>query len=125
MIKVYSPKDCNNSPKRKIIYDSHLAYAKNDLQTFETLVTEDYEMEIVGDTTIYGWNNVKDFLSNVERIPKSLIIHQIISHGKYGAAHGTLVFDSYELAFSHFYEFASTSSQKIKKVTSYMVELKR
>lgn len=124
-MKIYAPKDCHNSTKRKVIYEANLAYANSDLDKIGTLVADDFEMEFVGESTVYGWSNVQTFLSDIVKRPNAIFIRQIITHGKYAAAHGRFVFDAYELAFNHFYEFTSASSLKIKKITAYVIELNK
>lgn len=103
----------------------HIHYSKNELDAFGQFVTDDYEMEIVGKEIVYGWSNVKDHLSRLIDKPKKLVITQILSHGKYGAAHGKFVYDDHEVAFSNYYEFLSVASSKVKKTVSYLVSLYR
>lgn len=122
---VIAPLDCNKSIKQKVIYQMHMEYAQENFDKFAAFVTEDYEMDIISRETFYGWNNVKEHLKKLSIKPKKLVLHQILSHGKYGAAHGRYVYDDYEIAFSNFYEFVSVATHLVKKTTSYLVEIKR
>lgn len=122
---IIAQKDCNNSPKKNIIYLIHVHYASENYEEFGKYVTSDYEMEIIARETVFGWENVKSHLEKQEQRPKKLIITQIISHGKYGAAHGKYVYEDYEVAFSNYYEFSSVASKLVKKTTSYLVAITR
>ncbi|WP_229201277.1 hypothetical protein [Arcticibacterium luteifluviistationis] len=57
-------------------------------------------------------------------VASELILQQILSHGKEGAANGIMKMeDGKKYAFSDFYIFKGAKSTKIKSISSYVIEI--
>ncbi len=124
-MKLITPKDCDNAPKRRIIRDLNIAFAKADVQSLKEFFHPEIEWEMIGDKTISGFDGVIKFLENIkDSKATALDIKQIITHGKHAAASGILSFKTENIAFHDFYEFASAGSDKIKKISSMAISLK-
>ena len=126
-MKLITPKDCDNAPKRRILRDLNIAFAKADVKKLREFFHPDIEWEMVGNKTITRLDGVVVFLESINKDYKAtaLEIKQIITHGKYGASSGVLTFKNVKIVFHDFYEFASVGSDKIKKITSMAISLKR
>ena len=124
-MKLITPKDCDNAPKRRILRDLNIAFAKADVQSLKAFFHPEIEWEMIGDQTISGFDGVIKFLEKIKDSKATgLEIKQIITHGKHAAASGVLFFKTENIAFHDFYEFASAGSDKIKKISSMAISLK-
>lgn len=123
-MKIIAPQDCDNAPKRRIIRDLNIAFAKGDVKALADQFHKDIEWEMVGDKTISGFEAVVDYLKKIKSSnADALELKQILSHGKYAAASGILSFKAEKIAFHDFYEFSSAGSSKIKKISSMAISI--
>src|SRR5690606_1054033 len=119
-MKIEIPKDCGNAPKKEIIAELNIAWAKADVIAITDFFHPEIEWEMVDEhNTIKGISQVTLFLENMKAAPAlALHLQTVITHGKYAAARGTLQFNDQEVRFHDFYEFSSAGSKKITKITS-------
>jgi hypothetical protein len=81
-MKLITPKDCDNAPKRRILRDLNIAFAKADIQSLKGFFHPEIEWEMIGDKTISGFDGVIKFLEKIkDSKPTGLEIKQIITHG--------------------------------------------
>lgn len=125
MVKITSSPNCGNSPKMTFIKEFNIAFAKANIGFLLESVTDDIVWNIVGDKKITGRENFADELDKMKSKKASeLILHQILSHGKEGAANGVIKMQSgKKYAFSDFYQFKGAKGAKIKSITSYAIEI--
>lgn len=125
MTKIISKPNCGNSPKMEFIKEFNIAYANGDVEFINASVTEDIVLNIIGDKKIEGKEN---FIQELEKMQSQkigeLVIEQILSHGKEGAANGIIeLSDGRKYAFADFYVFQGAKGKKIKTITSYIIGL--
>ncbi len=117
--------DCGNAPKKEIIKQLNIAFARSDVETLSEMVTDDIVWEIKGDKTIEGKEAFVDELNGMKDAPVTeYIIDRVLTHGIEGAASGEIIMeDGKRYAYSDFYYFNRAKSSKIKSITSYLVEV--
>lgn len=125
MTKIISSPNCGNSPKMELIKQYNIAFAKGDDTFLIKNVTDDIVWNIVGDKKIAGIEAFTEELEKMQSLKTSeLIIDQILSHGKEGAANGVMIMENgNQYAFSDFYIFQGAMGKKIKAITSYCIEI--
>lgn len=107
----------------KFLKDFNIAFGKGDVAFLANNVTDEIVWDIIGDEKIEGKQR---FMEELEKMKShktaQLVIHQILSHGKGGAANGTITLqDGKTYAFADFYEFKGVKDLKIKSITSYVI----
>lgn len=124
-IKIASPADCGNAPKKMILKDLLKAFAVTDIPFIREHVAEDVHWEIINHMSAHGREKMAEVLESKMTIPAvELDIDHIITHGKTASANGTAKFaDNSSCAFCHVYEFVSAGKNKIKKITSYVMKM--
>ena len=125
MTKIISSPNCGNSPKMEFLKQFNIAFAQGNVAILTESVTDDIVWNIIGDQKIKG---IKDFTDALEKMKsekvKELILEQILSHGKEGAANGVVKMENGKTyAFSDFYVFKGAKGGKIKAITSYIIEI--
>ncbi|SHJ11572.1 nuclear transport factor 2 family protein [Pseudozobellia thermophila] len=125
MTKIVSSPNCGNSPKMEFIKQYNIAFAKGDIAFLIENVTDDIVWHIIGDKTMEGIEVFAEELEKIQSVKASeLILDQILSHGKEGAANGWMTMENGKrYAFSDFYVFQSTKGEKVKAITSYCLEV--
>ncbi|MEQ8419158.1 MAG: nuclear transport factor 2 family protein [Arenibacter algicola] len=125
MIKIISSPNCGNSPKMEFLKQYNIAFAEGNLTFLIDSVSDDIVWNIIGDQQIEGKVNFAKALEEMKSVKASeLIIDQILSHGKEGAANGMMKLQNGEkYAFSDFYMFQSAKGDKIKAITSYCIKM--
>ena len=120
MIEVIAPQDCDNAPKRRLIKDLNIAFAKADIPALLNFFHESIEWEMVNDKTISGIENVTAFLQTMQHYKaKKLVLEYVLSHGKLASTSGIMEYGDKQIRFADFYEFTSAGSNKIKRMVSY------
>ena len=125
MTKIISNPNCGNSPKMEFLRDFNIAFATGNVEFLFESVTEEIVWNIIGDKKIEGKDN---FAAELDKMKDSkateLILDQILSHGKEGAANGFIKMQNdKKYAFSDFYIFNGVKGSKIKSITSYVIEI--
>lgn len=125
-IQIECEENCGNSPKKQLLRDINIAFAKNDFDFCMSWIRDDIIWEMIGDQRLEGkealrqeWDRMK------ERKVQQLIIHNIITHGNAASVNGTVKLqDDQTIAFCDVYQFAGFGKNaKIKTITSYVVPL--
>lgn len=127
MTKIVSPKDCGNSPKSVTVVDLYKHLFKFNLKRSSTLVAEDVVFTIHGHGDYRGMEGLRQMIDDMKTsIPKKVAITNVISHGTFVAAQGEITMnDDSKMAFAEIFEFTGNGKgAKIKKVDSYVVEVK-
>jgi len=125
-MKLITPEDCGNAPKKEFLRDFNIAFAKNDSEEILKRVTDDITWEIVGDKIVHGKEQFAQVLDSMQGSKATeLIIKTIITHGDEGSINGVMVFSSESsIAFCDVCTFSSHGKDAlIKEMTSYAVEL--
>ena len=117
--------DCNNAPKKALLRDFISAFAHADIDGILSPMSDDIVWNLVGDSVIEGKENVRALLEAMQGIGTSdLVIESIITHGREAAVNGVIRSNSGEAhAFCDVVQFTSTSSMKIKTMTSYSIAI--
>lgn len=124
MVKITVSDDCGNSPKKLLLKDLNVAFAKGDIEFIRESVSDDISWNIVGDKQIQGKS---DFDKALEQMQSSeaveLIIGKIITHGKEGAVSGEIkTADGKVYAYCDIYEFRGAKGASIRSIESYVIE---
>ncbi len=117
--------DCGNAPKRELLKQLLIAFAKMDTNFMNENFTDGIQLNYVGERIVQGKDQVIESLCQVKYgKTTALHIHHLITHGSTGAAEGILVFDDQKrLAFCNVYRFSSGKAAKIKEISSYTIPL--
>ncbi|PZD76575.1 nuclear transport factor 2 family protein [Mesonia sp. K7] len=125
MTKIIFSPNCGNSPKMEFLKQLNIEFAKGNLTFLIESVTDDIVWNIMGDKKIEGKEAFTEELEKMQSVKAAeLTIHQILSHGKEGAANGVITMENGKrYAFADFYVFQNAKGQKIKTMTSYAIEV--
>jgi hypothetical protein len=125
MVKINVRADCGNSPKQTFLKDFNIAYAEGNLDFLLDSISDDFNLDTVGDRQIRGKAEFAQVLATTrENPPTELILNSVITHGREGAANGTIkTQDGRTFAFCDVYAFKSAKGDKIKSITSYVIEI--
>lgn len=125
MTKIISTPNCGNSPKKEFLKQYNIAFAEGNLSFLIDSVSDDIVWNIIGDQQIEGKVNFVKALEEMKSVKASeLIIDQILSHGKEGAANGIMKMQNGdEYAFSDFYVFLGAKGVTLKRITSYCIKV--
>lgn len=98
---------------------------KGEVKFISENVTDEIVWNIIGDKKVEG---KEKFIEELEKMKSEkateLTIEQVLSHGKEGAANGTMKMkNGKKYAFSNFYIFKNTKSTDLKSITSYVIEI--
>lgn len=125
MTKITSIPNCGNSPKMAFLREFNVAFAQGNVNFLIESVTDKIVWNIVGDKKITGKDNfVVEFEKMKTEKATELMLDQILSHGKEGAANGIMKMQNgKKYAFSNFYQFSTAKGTTVKSITSYVVEI--
>lgn len=125
MTKIVSCPNCGNSPKMEFLKQFKIAFAEGRVEFLMESVTDDVVWDMIGERKIEGKEEFeRELEKRKEEKVTELILHQIVSHGKEGAANGILTLQNgNRFAFSDFYQFRSAKGKKVKLITSYKLEI--
>lgn len=125
-LKVICAEDCGNAPKKSLLKELTVAYARHDFDFCATWFSDHVAWDIIGDKRISG---KVEFLEELKKRSSAqveeLTIDNIITHGNVASVNGTYLFHNGEtLAFCDVYQFAGFGKKaKIKAVTSYFIQI--
>ncbi|MEK4511380.1 nuclear transport factor 2 family protein [Paenibacillus anaericanus] len=124
-IQIICAEDCGNAPKKQLLKDFNIAFARNDIGFILENITDNVKWNLIGDKVIQGRSNFAEELKQMNNIGAiELEITNILTHGNTGAAHGILRFENLSYAFCDVYIFSSSAKNaKIKEITSYNIEV--
>ncbi len=126
MVKVNVQIDCGNAPKKEFIRDFEIALARRDSEAALERLDDAIHWELVGDRTIEGKAAAEKLLETMaEQEVEELTLENVLTHGKVGAANGTIRFSNGDvLGFCDVVTFTSSAKHaRIKKLSSYIVAL--
>lgn len=127
MAKITVQTDCGNAPKKAFIRDFEVAFPRKSREVILDSIADDIHWEMIGDQVIDGKAEVIKMIDTMlDGSYKELTIETIITHGDTGSANGMMVFeDGSTFGFSDVFKFSSNGKDaKIKKLQSYLVEIK-
>jgi ketosteroid isomerase-like protein len=123
-LKISFPPDCAHAPRKTLLKNLNIAFAKGDVNGLLAWVAEDVVWTLVGDQRVEGKAAMAAMLDRMAKHkPKELVISKVITHGPAAAVNGLLVFsDGTRVHFCDVYRFAGASAKaKIKEITSYNI----
>lgn len=124
-IKVISPEDCGNAPKKRVLKELIIACAKKDFSVVTEYTAENIEWNVVNDAVVTGRDKVIQALEN--KLTKKIIqieILNIITHGHTAAANGTVELEDHSVySFCNVYRFVSPGKNKLKQITTYVIKM--
>lgn len=123
-MEVHCLPDCGNAPRKQILKDLMIAFARADKEYITKMIAPDVVWKIAGKETFCGKT---DCLQGVSKHHKenilTLDIKQIITHGKTAAVHGEIILENKNILFCDVFEFASAGKQAlIKEITSFQTD---
>src|SRR5699024_2592306 len=109
MLKVFCKEDCGNAPKKQILKDFNIAYAKCDSESILEQVTDDVIWHMVGAKQSEGKEQCAEELERIGyEQATELHIEHIITHGNTASVNGVLTFHrDQHYAFCDVYVFNS------------------
>lgn len=116
--------DCDNAPKKRLIRDFLIAAVAGNQTTLTDLLTHHFRFILPGDRMVDSLGTFID-LTHREKIAVSVLeIHSIITHGKEGAAHGTITTKKgRKLYFSVIVLFSGNQKEAlITQVTAFAIK---
>lgn len=125
MAKIIVNADCGNAPKRELLKKINIAFVEGDTSFILDHVTDTIIWDMVGARKIEGKEQLASELDTMKsEAVKELLLCQILTHGKEGAARGTVQMQSgKKYSFADLYEFSGAKGNKIKSITSYIIEI--
>jgi hypothetical protein len=124
-IKIVSPADCENAPRKKFLKDLIRAFATNEFLFVSEYTTEDIYWDIVNEISVQSHEEVTKVLENrnTSRIFEIEILN-IITHGKTASVNGIFKLkDNNIYSFCNVYTFVSAGKNKVKEITSYVIKM--
>ncbi len=125
MTKITVKPDCGNAPKKALIRDFNIAFAKGAVNLILDTVSEDITWCVYGDFEVSGKDAFRKEILKMQKYPaaKELILDAIITHGPDAAANGLMVMHDGTYAFCDVYRFKSAGSKVIKSIKSFVVKV--
>lgn len=127
MIKTTTTEDCENDPKKQLVKDFNIAFAKEDIDFILNCFVEDAHWEMVGAQAWDGKEAISAALKTMNGGEASeLVINNILSEDNRCVADGVIKYpDGSAVAYCDVYAFTGhEASPKIKTLTAYAIELK-
>lgn len=124
-MKITSPEDCGNSPKKKVLKEFIIAIAKKDMDFIIKSISNRVSWNTINEFTVQGKDNVIEAIEN--RVTLKIVeleIHKIITHGYTAGANGTVKLEDGSIySFCNVYAFVSAGKNIIKEITSYVIKM--
>lgn len=120
-MKVRKCESCGNSPKSLLAQALAIAIEKRDAVALKRCIAEEVEWIYPGEAPAMGKASAALLVSSAQADkPIEIEVEYAISHGKVGAASGTVKRQSgTRQRFCHVVEFASAKGERIAKITSF------
>lgn len=114
---------CDNAPKRKIMRDLLIATTVGDESKINELLTDDFIWHVPGEFDLNGKDNFIHEIKKLLQKVSSLEVKTMLSHGKEGSTHGTIINTTGEkVYFADMYTFENHKKDaRINTITSYIV----
>ena len=126
MLKIHVEEDCGNAPKKIVLRDFNIAFAKHDRDFLLANITDHVRWTMVGDKVVEGKEHFSQALEQMaQREAVELTLVNILTHGASGAVDGTIMLkDGSRYDFCDVYQFSSNAKDaKIKAITSYVIQI--
>lgn len=125
-IKIIVEEDCGNAPNKILLRDFKTAFVNKNLGTISNYVTDDVTWQIMGGKQLEGIDDFKKYLEEMDGTTiTELELNHIITNGTSCAVEGVIRREGgMNDSFSEVYKLRGGKNPKIKKMTSYVVELK-
>lgn len=121
MLEIIIPIDCDHAPKKRLLRDLQIAYARGNVEEVLSYFTEEVQWDMPEHPVLIGKKSVRQFLHQMNSTSaQTLYLDQIITHGKEAAVRGRLIFKDRKIRFADFYEFRSAGSKEIKTMTVFI-----
>ena len=125
-LQILCSEDCGNAPKKKVLLEFNVAFARHDIDVILQHVSEDIVWNRVGERIIRGKAAFAEVIGRMaEGSPATRIeIANIITHGNTASANGVITYGRAQTAFCDVYRFNSFAKHaKIKEMTTYAIPL--
>lgn len=125
MTKITVRADCADAPKKQLLRDLNIAFARADVEGILALFTDDISWRIVGEFEMRGVKKARQALLQMQAgAIRELVIDSIIIQGCEGAVSGTIIPENGKpVAFCDICQFQSAAGNKIQSMKSYTIEL--
>jgi hypothetical protein len=124
--KIIVEEDCGNAPKKLLLKDLNIAFARGDSEKILSYVTDNIVWESVGEKRLEGIENFRKELETLKQTEVAeLKIEHIITHGWIASANGIMhMKNGKTFAFCNVYVFNSASKNgKLKAIKSYCIQI--
>ena len=125
MVEVAVEEDCGNAPKKAVIKDWLVSLTIGEADLVTSQLAENARWEVVGSRTVEGMTDISTIVTELSELPVStLMIGNVLSHGKRVAADGSLKLrDGREVRFAHFFTFSGHGRKaKISEITTFTID---
>jgi hypothetical protein len=124
MTRIIRSADCGNSPKNAFVERLTIGIATRDAELVRDCVTDQAEWTTVGGDRRVGKMQIEAALNDANAGDiASVRIDRVVSHGKAGAANGTIEYRrARTVGFCYVYEFASAKGSSVARIVSYVVD---
>lgn len=122
--KIIVEEDCGNAPKKLLLKELNIAFARGDSEKILSYVTDNIEWESVGEKQLKGIENFRKEVEDLKQVEvAALKIENIITHGWIASANGEIHLKTgKKFAFCDVYVFNSAAKTgKIKAIKSYCI----
>jgi len=111
--------------KNDILKNFNEAFAKSDLKSIIQYVTDDIKWDMKGDKVVEGKEEFAEYIKRMASPdPMDFDIESIIHSGQTAIAQGRMITaDGKNYSFCDICTFDDAEDRKIKKLTSYVVEI--
>lgn len=125
MPKITINADCANAPKKLLLRDLNIAFARADVEAILALMSDDIVWRMVGADVADGKAAVRQALEAMkDAVASELVIDSIITCGSEGAVNGEIRLEGGSTyAFCDVVQFTGAAGDKIKTITSYAIEI--
>jgi hypothetical protein len=125
MPKVIKSRDCGNSPRNLLVQALAIAIESANASAFARCVADDVIWALPGRRSFDGKAACLAYLKTRKpHLPKLVKVRRALSHGRAGAADGTLTSDpGLTHGFCHVINFATVKGDRISAISSYYSDL--
>lgn len=89
--KIIVEEDCGNAPKKLLLKELNIAFARGDSEKILSFITDDIVWENVGEKRLEGIENFRKELENLKEVEVAeLKIEHIITHGWIASGNGVI-----------------------------------
>ena len=124
--QTHHPRRLRKCPKTLLLRDLYIAFAHNDVEAILDHFADDIRWQIIGEANLRGKETVRAALEAMKgTITTKLLIHSTVPHGPEAAVNGIITTEQGgTFAICDIYRLTSVSGQKIKAMTSYVIDLR-